>query len=83
MQHCVAQRPADQLDAAQPRRVAGGILRAGHEGQHGHQRDQALQGRHGRRVPLSRLCQHRRPDQDRHPHGRISGAGEGIGLARG
>ena len=51
--------------------LAGRILRAGREGQHGHQRHQALQGRHRRRVPLPLLRQHRRPDQDRHPHRRV------------
>jgi len=52
VQHRLAQQPADQHDAAQPRGVEGGILRARRQRQHGHQRHQALQGRYRRRVPL-------------------------------
>ena len=48
----LAQQPADQHHAAEPRRAAGRILRAGRQGQHGHQRHQALQGGNRRRVPL-------------------------------
>ena len=83
VQHRVAQQPADQHDAAEPRRVEGGVLRARREGQHRHERHEALQGRDRRRVRLPLLRQHRRSHQDRHPHGRVFGAGERIATKRG
>ena len=48
------QQQPDHRHAAEPRGLEDRILRAGRPRQHGHERDQALQGGNRRRVPVPR-----------------------------
>ncbi|MGW8256615.1 MAG: amino acid--tRNA ligase-related protein, partial [Thermoguttaceae bacterium] len=43
-----------------------------------HQCDQTVQDGYGRRISMSRVCQHRRPGEDRYPHWRIHRTREGM-----